>query len=189
MHALARWRAAILNRQYFVEKAERELQYCMESRRDAWMVVGDLDHFTLVNDTYGHALGDLALTRAMTACQLHLRSAHVVGRLGGEEFGILLAECALEQALSRVEQVRASVAALLLGDGALSVKVSASLGVASALRSGRDLRQWMRGADVALLQAKREGRNRTSLADNQHGQLSLVWVQRSLARRVQWRRL
>ena len=162
----------IFNRQHFVNEADRHLQYCRKSARDACLVLLDLDHFKVVNDTYGHAVGDRVLKRAVAACQAHLRSTDVFGRLGGEEFGMLLPECTLDQVLARVEQMRISVATVSAGDEAASVPISASFGVSTVATSGYDLRQLMMDADDALYRAKDEGRNRVSLADTRHDQLS-----------------
>ena len=164
----------IFNRQHFVEEAERQLQYCRTSKRDACLVLLDLDHFKLVNDTHGHAAGDRALKRAVAACQPYLRSTDLFGRLGGEEFGILLPECALDQALARVEQMRASVASVALGDEAPGVSISASFGVSSVINAGYELRELMRDADNALYAAKRGGRNRVRPSHSRHVQPSLV---------------
>ena len=164
----------IFNRQHFVNEAERQLHYCSKSARDVCLVLIDLDHFKLVNDTHGHAVGDRVLKRAVAACQAHLRSTDLFGRLGGEEFGIVLPECALDQVLARVEQMRLAVAAVSDGEDGLGIPVSASFGVATVANSGYELRQLMSDADDALYQAKREGRNRVSLSDNRHMQMSLV---------------
>lgn len=162
----------IFNRQHFVNEADRHLQYCRKSARDACMVLLDLDHFKTVNDTHGHAVGDRVLKRAVAACQAHLRSTDVFGRLGGEEFGMLLPECSLDQVLARVEQMRISVATVSAGGDAPNVPISASFGVSTAANSGYDLRQLMMDADDALYRAKREGRNRVSLSESRHEKLS-----------------
>ncbi|MGB5851993.1 MAG: diguanylate cyclase [Rhodanobacter sp.] len=154
----------IFNRQHFVNEAERLLRYSEKSGRDACLVLLDLDHFKQVNDNHGHAVGDRVLRRAVEACQKHLRSTDLFGRLGGEEFGMLLPECGLEQVLQRVEQMRLAVAQVPAGEAGSGVVVSASFGVASAASSGYELRQLMTDADDALYRAKREGRNRVSLA-------------------------
>ncbi|HXS04583.1 MAG TPA: GGDEF domain-containing protein [Rhodanobacter sp.] len=164
----------IFNRQHFVNEAERRLQYCRKPARDACLVLIDLDHFKAVNDTHGHAVGDRVLKRAVAACQAHLRSTDVFGRLGGEEFGMLLPECALDQVMARVEEMRLAIASVSAGQDAPGVPVSASFGVASAAHSGYELRQLMMDADNALYRAKREGRNRVSLSDNRYGQPSHV---------------
>ncbi|OOG52642.1 GGDEF domain-containing protein [Rhodanobacter sp. B05] len=164
----------IFNRQYFVGEADRQLQYCRKSERDACLVLLDLDHFKTVNDTHGHAVGDRVLKRAVAACQAYLRSTDVFGRLGGEEFGMLLPECTLDQVLARVEQMRVAIATVSAGEDAPGIPISASFGVAAATNSGYDLRQLMMDADDALYRAKREGRNRVSLSDSRHVHLSLV---------------
>lgn len=162
----------IFNRQHFVGEAERHLQYCRKSASDACLVLIDLDHFKAVNDTHGHAVGDRVLKRAVAACQTHLRSTDVFGRLGGEEFGMLLPECALDQVMARVEEMRLAIASVSAGQDAPGVPVSASFGVATAAHSGYELRQLMMDADNALYRAKREGRNRVSLSDNRFVQPS-----------------
>ncbi|KZC20559.1 diguanylate cyclase, partial [Rhodanobacter denitrificans] len=106
----------IFNRQHFVNEAEQQLQYCRKSGREACLVLIDLDHFKAVNDTYGHAVGDRVLKRAVAACQAHLRSTDIFGRLGGEEFGIVLPDCTLEQVLSRTERIRQALVAVVRGD-------------------------------------------------------------------------
>ncbi|GAB2543699.1 GGDEF domain-containing protein [Rhodanobacter koreensis] len=153
----------IFNRQHFVNEAELLLQYCRKSSRDACLVLIDLDHFKAVNDTHGHAVGDRVLLRAVEACKTYLRSTDIFGRLGGEEFGILLAECTLEQVVVRAEQIRLAIATTAAGEDAPGIPISASFGVSSVAHSGYELRQLLIHADEALYRAKREGRNRVSV--------------------------
>ncbi len=150
----------IYNRQYFVELAEQELVYCRNSVRDVSVVAIDLDHFKEINDTHGHAAGDFALKRAVAACQQHLRSVDIFGRLGGEEFGILMPDCVPERARDIAEAMRAEIAALHATESGPNFPVSASFGVTAARWSGYDLLQLLAQADSALYQAKRDGRNR-----------------------------
>jgi diguanylate cyclase (GGDEF)-like protein len=157
----------IFNRQHFVTSAEQQLIYCRKSSRQVCLVLIDLDHFKVVNDTHGHAVGDRVLKRAAAACQQHLRSTDIFGRLGGEEFGIVLPECTLEQALARAEQIREAIAtAAAVGDELADVPVSASFGVATVERSGYDLRKLLVDADDGLYRAKRSGRNRVMVSDD-----------------------
>ncbi|MFC5579930.1 GGDEF domain-containing protein [Rhodanobacter terrae] len=155
----------IFNRQHFVNEAELQLRYCRKSERQACLVLIDLDHFKVVNDTHGHAVGDRVLKRAVEACQQHLRSTDIFGRLGGEEFGIVLPECTLEQALNRAEQIRVAIATATSGDDddTPGIPISASFGVATIARSGYELRQLLIHADDGLYLSKREGRNRVSV--------------------------
>jgi diguanylate cyclase (GGDEF)-like protein len=153
----------IFNRQHFVSSAELQLQYCKKSGRQACLVLIDLDHFKVVNDTHGHAVGDRVLKRAVEACEQHLRSTDIFGRLGGEEFGIVLPECTLDQAVNRAEQIRVAIATAVSDDDTPGIPISASFGVATIARSGYELRQLLIHADDGLYLAKREGRNRVSV--------------------------
>jgi diguanylate cyclase (GGDEF)-like protein len=153
----------IFNRQHFVSSAELQLQYCKKSGRQACLVLIDLDHFKVVNDTHGHAVGDRVLKRAVEACEQHLRSTDIFGRLGGEEFGIVLPECTLDQAVNRAEQIRVAIATAVTDDDMPGIPISASFGVATIARSGYELRQLLIHADDGLYLAKREGRNRVSV--------------------------
>jgi diguanylate cyclase (GGDEF)-like protein len=155
----------IFNRQHFVEEVEHLLLYCKRSARHACIVLIDLDHFKVVNDTHGHAVGDRVLRCAVQACQTHLRSTDVFGRLGGEEFGILLPDCTLERAYRRAEQIRVAITTTATGDNAPGIPISASFGVAVTARSGYELRVLLIHADEALYRAKREGRNRVVVSE------------------------
>jgi len=161
----------IFNRQHFVEEVELLLQYCKKSARHACIVLIDLDHFKVVNDTHGHAVGDRVLRSAVEACQAHLRSTDVFGRLGGEEFGILLPDCALDRGERRAEQIRAAIAAASSGEDSPGIPISASFGVAVTARSGYELRGLLIHADEALYRAKREGRNRVVVSEEVEEQL------------------
>ncbi|HEY8328266.1 MAG TPA: GGDEF domain-containing protein [Rhodanobacter sp.] len=155
----------IYNRQHFVNEVELQLKYCRKSAREACLVLLDLDHFKAVNDTHGHAVGDRVLKRAVAACQAHLRSSDIFGRLGGEEFGIMLPDCTLQQVLARVELMRHAIATAARGGETIDIPISASFGVASATHTGYELRELLASADDALYRAKREGRNRVSVSD------------------------
>jgi diguanylate cyclase (GGDEF)-like protein len=148
----------IFNRKHFMNESEYSLRYAQRSARGACLVLIDLDHFKLVNDTYGHATGDQVLRRAVAACQEFVRSTDVFGRLGGEEFGVLLPECGLDSGIERAEAIRRGIAGSS-GQADPDIPVSASLGVAFTGESGYDLRQLLVDADQALYRAKRAGRN------------------------------
>jgi diguanylate cyclase (GGDEF)-like protein len=148
----------IYNRKHFMNESEYSLRYAERSARGACLVLIDLDHFKLVNDTYGHATGDQVLRRAVAACQEFVRSTDVFGRLGGEEFGVLLPECGLDGGIERAEAIRRGIARL--SDQAdPGIPMSASFGVAFTGESGYELRQLLVDADQALYRAKRAGRN------------------------------
>lgn len=119
----------------------------------------DLDHFKRLNDTFGHAVGDKALRQMVQVCQEGLHSTDILGRIGGEEFGIALPECSLENASARVEQLRMAIAAVAWHEGATDVLMSANFGIATTARSGYDLHQLMIHADDGLYEAKSRGRH------------------------------
>lgn len=153
----------IFNRQHFVEQAEQVLSVAKRTDKDACLILIDLDHFKLINDSHGHAVGDMVLRRAVAVCHDHLRGSDIFGRLGGEEFGILLPDCSLIQVVDRAEAMRLTISSMSADEDAPGVVVSASLGIASTEYSGHDLRQLMSDADDALYRAKRAGRNRVVL--------------------------
>ncbi|MFC3650826.1 diguanylate cyclase [Dyella humi] len=157
----------ILNRQHFVEEAEQALRYVAKSLRGACLILIDLDHFKNINDTHGHVAGDHALKRIVSICQKHLHSSDVFGRIGGEEFGILLPECTLIQALERAESIRQAIQAIP-EDETEHVPLSASFGIASSTHHGYDFRRLLIAADSALYRAKRDGRNRVVVSMNEH---------------------
>jgi diguanylate cyclase (GGDEF)-like protein len=157
----------IFNRQHFVEEAEQTLRYVAKSLRGACLVLIDLDHFKNINDTHGHVVGDSALKRAVTICQQHLHSCDVFGRIGGEEFGILLPECTIIQALERAERIRLAFQASA-SDEHSNVPLTASFGIASTAHYGYELRRLLLAADGALYRAKRDGRNRVVISMDDH---------------------
>ena len=153
----------ICNRQHFLESAQDTLRYCAKSSREASVLVLDLDHFKSVNDMHGHAAGDAALKRVVEACQVHLRSIDIFGRLGGEEFAILLPDCSEATAAQRADEMREAIAgSRRSGDAAADVLVTASFGLTSTRVSGYNLPTLLAQADSALYTAKNAGRNRVA---------------------------
>lgn len=150
----------ILNHPHFLAEAESALRYAEKSSRNACLALVDLDHFKQINDTYGHATGDAVIVGMVALCQQHLRSIDVFGRLGGEEFGLLLPDCSLEQGREIIDRIRLALADAPLAEDHPKVGVSASFGLACTTHCGYDLAALMASADAALYRAKRSGRNR-----------------------------
>ncbi len=150
----------VFNRQHFLHEAARILQRLHLADAGACLVALDLDHFKRINDTYGHAAGDEALRRVVEICRGELRDSDLFGRLGGEEFGILMPACTCEQGIEIATRIRRSLAtALLKLDPETTVVVSASLGLAHSAVSGYAFHQLFTDADAALYRAKHGGRN------------------------------
>ncbi|MGA7439697.1 MAG: GGDEF domain-containing protein [Luteibacter sp.] len=156
----------ICNREHFVEQSERVLAYGARSDRGACLILFDLDHFKNVNDTWGHAVGDEVLKRAVDVCRRALHACDVFGRLGGEEFAVLLPDCSPAQARARAEQLRLSISATSATPSRPELVVTASFGVASTLQCGFELHRLLVVADGALYRAKRSGRNCVFMGDS-----------------------
>ena len=127
------------------------------------MLMIDIDHFKSVNDRYGHAVGDEAIKFVALACKQDLRGSDMVGRLGGEEFALLLPETDRASAVIVAERIRERVAAQFLFAHKIQFRITISVGVAEASASMSGVDALLRSADLALYQAKDEGRNRVIL--------------------------
>ena len=123
------------------------------------MLMVDIDHFKHVNDRYGHGVGDETLIAVARACAGGKRQSDIVGRLGGEEFAILLPETELAQAAIVAERLRETIAGQVMTAHKVHFKVTASIGIAAASISMSGIDMLMRAADQALYQAKADGRN------------------------------
>lgn len=131
------------------------------------MLMLDIDHFKSVNDTYGHAAGDVVLQQLATALSVNKRGGDVVGRLGGEEFAVLLFASTLEDGVAVADRWRLEISRTVPHPGAPGKSLTVSGGVA-AVAAGHEpesaLVQALSAADEALYVAKREGRNRVAAA-------------------------
>jgi diguanylate cyclase len=136
-----------------------------QSGHDASLLLLDIDHFKVINDTYGHQAGDEALRRIGQTIAAMVRHTDLAARYGGEEFAVLLPSTGRAGALALAEALRAGIAArrLALGDGA-PVSVTVSVGVAS-FEFGETPAAWVARADVALYLAKQAGRDRAIFCD------------------------
>jgi diguanylate cyclase (GGDEF)-like protein len=120
----------------------------------------DIDFFKQVNDTCGHAAGDQVLVQFSRMLQEQVRAIDIPGRLGGEEFGVLLPSTNLAAALDLAERLRDSAQALINVFGTSVIKVTISTGVAQFCPPMSRLDELLKSADQALYQAKNTGRNR-----------------------------
>lgn len=153
------------NRPYFIAQSERALEASRKLEQEVCVILCDLDHFKSINDKYGHATGDHVLRQAVLACRAHLRTSDLFGRIGGEEFCVLLPGCSVADARQRCEGLRAAIATITTDAANAGSTVSASFGVAATSSSGYELRQLLAHADAALYRAKFAGRNCVVLYD------------------------
>lgn len=148
------------NREHFFDEAGRTLRRLHKARAGVCLVVLDMDHFKQVNDTHGHAAGDEVLRRTVLILRQELRASDVLGRLGGEEFGILIPACSREQGIEIVTRICRTLATTsMVLDPQTTITVSASFGLAHRADSDCTLRQLLIDADAALYRAKDGGRN------------------------------
>ncbi len=132
--------------------------------RGVALLLIDADHFKRVNDEHGHDAGDAALRALVGIVRGQARDEDVLGRLGGEEFVLLLPEADEAAAVALAERVRAAVAAAPVDVGGARVALRVSIGVAAWAQGGDDWRGLLRNADRALYEAKRRGRDRVQAA-------------------------
>ena len=148
-----------LNRRAFLEQGEAALARAARHGQTLSLAMLDLDRFKALNDTYGHAAGDLALQAFATTCRESLRPYDLFARIGGEEFVVLLVDSRPEEAWAILERLRQAVAAIELEADGETIRFTVSLGLA-VLSADGSLDAGLGQADRALYRAKHSGRNR-----------------------------
>jgi diguanylate cyclase (GGDEF)-like protein len=152
------------NRRYIVDQLERQLAAKVRHATAASVAMLDLDHFKMINDRYGHPVGDQALQETVRVIAAELREGDVLARFGGEEFLVLLPMTGLDAARLLAERLRKALASVVLVVRSDEVSVRASFGVAE-LGPGESVAGWLGRADGALYQAKERGRDCVVVAD------------------------
>jgi diguanylate cyclase (GGDEF)-like protein len=147
------------SRRYFMQELDRQVALHARHGLPVSLIMFDLDHFKLINDQHGHSVGDLALREAAVNAKAQLRDGDVLGRVGGEEFLVLLPMTGRESATILAERMRSALAAVRLVEGQHVFNIPASFGVAE-LRLNEECSSWIRRVDDALYKAKSTGRNR-----------------------------
>ncbi len=146
------------SRRHTLEQMETLVSTRLRHGTSASLIMFDLDHFKAINDTYGHPAGDRALREAVRAVGAQLRDGDLLGRVGGEEFLVLLPMTEMAAALQLAERLRQTLATTSIADGANTVLLPASFAVAE-LKPAENHAEWFRRVDGALYQAKQQGRN------------------------------
>lgn len=152
----------LFNRRVFHERFNEMAARCRRSLNPLSVLMVDLDHFKIVNDTFGHDAGDEVLRRTADELRACVRGTDIVARLGGEEFAVLLEDASQEAAMMMAERIRASVAGLVVVAEAGEVRPTTSVGCTTWHGDDSDVDQksLMEQADQALYRAKGDGRNR-----------------------------
>lgn len=155
----------LLNRREFFVRANRCIKTCKRSKRQLSLLVFDIDHFKNINDTYGHDVGDYALSSLGQLLKANCRETDHVARMGGEEFAVLMPDTAVDAALLFANRLLELVSQIQIKNTRLTM----SAGIASGY--DREFDVLFKAADVALYQAKTSGRNKAliELQANQQG--------------------
>jgi diguanylate cyclase (GGDEF)-like protein len=154
-----------MTRRFFSIETDREFERLKRYGNSLSCVALDIDHFKLVNDTYGHAAGDLVLKELATFCRQQLRTVDLFGRLGGEEFSIALPETTISQAMLVAEKLRAGLEKLDIRHNGAQIRITSSFGISTCVASDQDFKAALKRADAALYTAKATGRNRSVSLD------------------------
>jgi len=151
---------ALCNRRAWFDRGAAELDRARRYQRPLSVLMADLDRFKALNDTFGHAAGDEVLQRFASLLKSQCRNSDVVGRVGGEEFAVLLPETDAESALMLAERIVSTCRDARVDAAGQHLRVTCSIGVATAEHADESIDDTLQRADAALYQAKRAGRDR-----------------------------
>ena len=154
------------NRRYFLEMANIELQRSARSGDDCSILMIDLDHFKSLNDNFGHQGGDLTLAQSAKTIKDSLRPYDIFGRIGGEEFAVLLPNTDLSSAFDIDQRICNAIEKQIVDYQTQKIKITASIGAANSKENKRSLELLMSRADKNLYRAKNQGRNKV-VADSE----------------------
>ncbi|SJZ38384.1 response regulator receiver modulated diguanylate cyclase [Trichlorobacter thiogenes] len=156
----------LFNRRFLMEALDKEVQRARRKDGQVALLLLDIDHFKLVNDTHGHLQGDVVLQKVALHIQKELRSYDIAARYGGEEFVAVLPDTSLKEAFNVADRIRLSVQGMRFAGSLSNERVTVSLGVALfPSPCFDDIDGLLRSADEALYQAKERGRNRVIISD------------------------
>jgi diguanylate cyclase (GGDEF)-like protein len=150
----------VLNRSALLAAGQHEMDWVRPVGQAVVLLMIDVDHFKAINDRYGHGGGDLALQHLVAMLRFGLREGDLLGRLGGEEFAIVLQSGSAEIAEVVAERLRSRVEAEHVAFGDEIIEMTISIGLAVRQAGDQSIERLMARADAALYHAKRSGRNR-----------------------------
>lgn len=157
----------LLNRRGFLDHADWQLQRAILERSPIALMVLDVDHFKQINDQHGHDVGDIVLQEMARRLKLHLRASDATARLGGEEFCALLTGIHREGAIAVADRFRQQLSERPITVSHGEVSITVSIGLSISLEGRLGIKDLLQEADQALYQAKRSGRNRVVVADEE----------------------
>lgn len=171
-----------LNRRAFMRFSERELARFRRDNSKISALMLDIDHFKSVNDIHGHAMGDKVLSKMVSVAAGVLRQEDLIGRLGGEEFAIVLVDSDAGAAMRVADRIRQAIKQVKFPGEMGPFNVSVSIGVSEPLLTEASINDALERADAALYRAKRNGRDRVELAAENQAFLESAPVDSSRAR-------
>jgi c-di-GMP phosphodiesterase len=155
----------LYNRRKFEEFLSYEIHRSLRHQHKFTIIMIDLDNFKYINDTYGHASGDLVLKEVTEIFGSNLRNADILARLGGDEFAVILPETPYEKGYGVVEKLRSCLEATPISLMFDQITLTASFGIAEYPELGDSIESLLTGADLAMYKAKKAGKNTIARAD------------------------
>ncbi|MDY3199737.1 MAG: diguanylate cyclase [Arcobacter sp.] len=153
------------NRRYFIEQAELELSRYHRYGGELSLIMFDIDHFKQINDKYGHSIGDLVLQNLAKISRLILRDVDLIGRIGGEEFAIILPQTNISEALNVAKRLQTAILnEKIIVNEEISFNFTASFGITSACKC-TNIDDLLIQVDLALYKAKNSGRNQICISN------------------------
>ena len=163
----------LYKRRYLLETLEREIARSTRSNKDLSVVVIDIDHFKIYNDSFGHAAGDHVLREFGTLLRQTIRDSDIACRYGGEEFVLVLPECCGDDAYKRADELRKQASDLSVDHlGQELGEITISIGISSFPRQGASASALLAEADAALYKAKSQGRDCVVVSQTEAGGLT-----------------
>lgn len=153
----------LYNRRAFMLALDKEIASAKRYSRQLSLIILDIDYFKKINDQYGHPLGDVALRHFAQVTSAAIRSQDTLGRIGGEEFAIILPDTATNEAYSLAERIRSAIDSSSVEHNLGTIKFTVSIGIASLDEQNTDPKIIVNNADAALYTAKGAGRNRVHI--------------------------
>ena len=150
----------LLNRRSFFDICDRIMSRCIKNKQPLSCLIIDIDYFKAINDTYGHDIGDKVIQAIAKLMHENVRTGDFIGRMGGEEFAVLMPNTDMQSAYQISDRLRENIAKYKMSVQGKSVSVTVSIGLASLKEGDKDIHTILKRSDTALYEAKESGRNR-----------------------------
>ncbi len=153
----------LYNRGHWEECLKKEFNRYRRTKQTPCMMMLDIDHFKRVNDTYGHPAGDDVIRTLSDLLMQTLRGTDIIGRLGGEEFGVILIDTTAEPAAMLANRIREKIEQTVIHHGGHDIRITSSFGITELNEDFKDHEEWFATTDLGLYDSKNTGRNTVSV--------------------------